>query len=120
MPKITPTNPIPADDRPKRISEFTGLNPFETEGIKSVKIEHITDTELIIQEYAWCEITTPDGKVPGAAIKVEDAITGEVVSTVSFSTVLNDQLRKVPEGGFPVLAKIEWLGQGSRRYLHMS
>ncbi len=104
----------------KRISAFTGINRYEMGGVTPAKMEELLNKELLIQEWSHCEITTPDGDVPGASILLTEINTGHQFSTVSFSKVILGQLARVPVESFPVMARISWLGQGNRRYLTMT
>ena len=105
---------------PRRITHYTSLTGFQEVLARSVPFETLTDQDILIMGVEEKEITTPEGKVAGAAILLTLVESGELIKSLTFSSVVFDQLRQVPSSEFPVLATVSVGGKGTRKFFHLT
>jgi len=104
----------------RRISDYTSLSGFMDSEAKSVPLEDLVDVEIVVSDWEPNQYSSPDGPVNGCAFLGAYVDGGEMFKSVTFSTVLVDQLNQMTPERLPALAKIIRAGSGNREYFTFS
>ena len=104
-----------------RVSDFNDVEPFPDVDAENAKVEELVDTELVLIQWEHRTLKRDDEEIPGIGmlLSIADDDSGKRYKVLSFSSVLRDQIGRVPKDQFPVLCRITQKGSGQRKFYTM-